>query len=113
MGENSIDYILVDSQYISKVNKQSLELLDQHIQNLELVIMKNSIYHSQIKAGRLAQMTKIKENGPVKIGSKVRDALYFEQLQARKDIAIKEFSIVQKAIHREKLKDTDMFKTQK
>ena len=35
-------------------------------------------------------MTKIKENGPVKIGSKVRDALYFEQLQARKDIAIKE-----------------------
>jgi len=31
MGENSIDYILVDSQYISKVNKQSLELLDQHI----------------------------------------------------------------------------------
>jgi hypothetical protein len=39
-------------------------------------------------------MTKIKENGPVKIGSKVRDALYFEQLQARKDIAIKEFSIV-------------------
>ena len=54
IGENSIDYILVDSKYISKINKQSLELLDQHILNLELVIMKNSVYHSQIKAGRLA-----------------------------------------------------------
>lgn len=31
IGENSIDYILVDSHYISKVNKESLELLDQQI----------------------------------------------------------------------------------
>lgn len=52
-GENSIDYILVDSQFMSKVDKSSLELLDQHVHNLELVILKTSLYNSQVKAGSL------------------------------------------------------------
>lgn len=55
------------------------------------------------------------ESGPknslLGISMVLRAAQYFEELQMRKDFAIREYSVIQKAIQKEKMKDTDMFKT--
>jgi hypothetical protein len=39
----------------------------------------------------------------------IHDAEYFERLQTRKEDAISEFMVVQKAIQREKIKGSEMF----
>jgi hypothetical protein len=54
-----------------------------------------------------------KIEGPPKLDGMERDSLYYEKMQARKDYAIREYSFVQKAIMAEKLKSSEMFKTQK
>jgi hypothetical protein len=44
IGENSIDYLLVDCQFMSKVDKESIKVLDKQIKNLEFVVMKSHTY---------------------------------------------------------------------
>lgn len=45
------DYILVDSKFMSKVDRNSIELLDRLEKSFELVIMKSTFYEKYIKAG--------------------------------------------------------------
>jgi hypothetical protein len=111
LGVSPFDYLLMDSTYLSKIDLQTLRILDQNIKDLELVLISQKV-NDQIKSIRKSQVADIKIIGPPKLDDKVRDSLYYEKMQARKDYAIKEYSFVQKAILAEKLKNTEMFKTQ-